>query len=325
MNTIKKYAVEFWHLVVGAGKEFSNDNAMKLSASLSYYTIFSLAPMLLVIIAVCGIFFGRDAVQGEIYSRIDNWVGADAALQIQSMLKSAQHSQQSWIAASLGIITLIIGATGVFIEIQDSINYIWSIKAKPKRGWVKFIVNRAISFSLILSVGFLMLVSLTINTVLDLMFDQVERHFPSIAIYGIYIFNLVVVLGVITLLFSIIFKILPDGEPRWKDAIAGAAFTAILFMLGKFIIGYYLATSNIATTYGSSSAIVIILLWIYYSSVILYFGAEFTKVYAIRYGRPIKPYRYAVMIEKREIIIPPQKANSEIEKSPLINQGTVTN
>ncbi|MBC7388781.1 MAG: YihY/virulence factor BrkB family protein [Opitutaceae bacterium] len=313
MISIKKYAVEFWHLVVGAGKEFSNDNAMKLSASLSYYTIFSLAPMLLVIIAVCGIFFGRDAVQGEIYSRIDNWVGSDAALQIQSMLKSAQHSQQSWIAATLGVITLIIGATGVFIEIQDSINYIWSIKAKPKRGWVKFIVNRAISFSLILSVGFLMLVSLTINTVLDLMFDKIENIFPF-SVYVFYLFNLAIVLVVITLLFSIIFKILPDGEPKWRDAIAGAAFTAILFMLGKFLIGYYLAKSNIATTYGSSSAIVIILLWIYYSSVILYFGAEFTKVYALRYGRPIKPYRYAVTIEKREIVITQEKAFKEIEK-----------
>ena len=304
MISIKKYAVEFWHLIVGAGKEFSNDNAMKLSASLSYYTIFSLAPMLLIIIAVCGIFFGRDAVQGEIYSRIQNLVGSDAALQIQSMIKSAQQSDQSWVAATLGVVTLIIGATGVFIEIQDSINYIWSIKAKPKRGWVKFIINRAISFSLILSVGFLMLVSLTVNTVLDLMFDKIAMQFPEATVYAVYIFNLTIVFVVITLLFSIIFKILPDAEPRWMDAIAGAAFTAILFMLGKFLIGYYLTTSSIATTYGSSSAIVIILLWIYYSSVILYFGAEFTKVYAARYGRPIAPHSYAVRIEKREVTLP---------------------
>jgi len=323
MNSIKKYAVEFWHLMVGAGKEFSNDNALKLSASLSYYTIFSLAPMLIVIIAVCGIFFGRDAVQGEIYSRIQNWVGSDAAIQIQGMLKSAQRSDQSWVAATLGIFTLIVGATGVFIEIQDSINYIWSIKAKPKRGWVKFITNRLISFSLIISVGFLMIVSLTVNTVLDVMFDTISTKFPDAAVYGIYVFNLAVVLFVITLLFAIIFKILPDGEPRWKDAIAGAAFTAILFMLGKFIIGYYLATSNIATTYGSSSAIVLVLLWIYYSSVILYFGAEFTKVYAFRYGRPIKPYRYAVRIEKREILLPAEETGLTPATEKVINEPIV--
>lgn len=303
MKTIKKYAVEFFHLLVDSGKAFSNDNALKLSASLSYYTIFSLAPMLLIIISVCSIFFGREAVQGKLYHEIGAWVGSDAALQIQTMIKNGQLSNKSIIASTLGIAALLIGATGVFIEIQDSINQIWNIKAKPQKGWLRYLTNRAISFSLILSLGFLLLVSLTLNTVLDVVFERVERLFPTVAVYGIYLFNLGFVLATIAILFAVIFKVLPDGEPSWKDSFVGAAFTAVLFMLGKFIIGYYLGTMSVSTTYGSSGAIVIILLWVNYSSVILYFGAEFTKVYAYRYGRAIVPDSYAVLIEKREVTL----------------------
>lgn len=302
MESIKKHAVTVWQLLVDAGKGFSNDNAMKLSASLSYYTIFSLAPILLIVIAVCSIFFGREAVQGEIYERIQGWVGSEAAAQIEAMIKSGQRSNQTFVATVMGVVVLIVGATGVFIEIQDSINYIWGIKAKPKRGWLKFLTNRAISFSLILSLGFLLLVTLFINTVLDLVFNRLEQMFPYVALYALYVVNLVVVFSIITILFSIIFKVLPDGEPHWKDAFVGAGFTAILFMVGKFLIGYYLSTTNVATTYGPSSAIVIILLWVYYSSVILYFGAEFTKAYAIRSGRTIVPNNYAVLIEHKEVV-----------------------
>lgn len=301
LAVLKTYGINIWQLLKETWKNFSDDNAMKFSASLSYYTIFSLAPMLLIIIAMCSLFFGKEAVQGEVYARIYDWVGSDAALQIQDMIKSGTLSNQSFVATTIGIITLIIGATGVFIEIQDSINRIWAIKAKPKKGWIQFLRNRVISFSLIASLGFLLLVSLLVNTILDLIFDRIEVLFPSIAVYILYVVNIAVVWGVITVLFAVIFRVLPDGKLLWKDAFVGAAVTGLLFLLGKFLIGYYLGTTKVNDTFGSSSAIVLILLWIYYSSVILYFGAEFTKVYTIKYGRPIQPHEYAVAIEQKEI------------------------
>lgn len=304
LAAFKTYGSNIWILLKETWKNFSDDNAMKFSASLSYYTIFSLAPMLLIIIAMCSLFFGREAVQGEVYARIHDWVGSDAALQIQGMIKSGTLSNQSFMATAIGIATLIIGATGVFIEIQDSINRIWAIKAKPKKGWVQFLKNRVISFSLIVSLGFLLIVSLLVNTVLDLIFDRIEMLFPSIAVYILYIVNIAVVWGVITVLFAVIFRVLPDGKLLWKDAFVGAGVTGLLFLLGKFLIGYYLGTTKVNDTFGSSSAIVLILLWIYYSSVILYFGAEFTKVYTIKYGRPIQPHEYAVAIEQKEIKLP---------------------
>lgn len=309
MNAVKKYAVRYGSILVETGKAFSNDNAMKYSASLSYYTIFSMAPLLLIVIAVTSLFFGKDAVNGQIYGEISSWVGKDAAAQIQEMIKNGELSNKSLIATSIGVIALMIGATGVFVEIQDSINQIWNVRAKPKRGWLKFLTNRAISFSLILSLGFLLLVSLLLNTVLDVLFDRIELLFPSLAVIGLYIVNLLIVVSIITLLFAVVFKVLPDGEPHWKDAFIGAGFTAVLFMIGKFVIGYYLSHANVATAYGSSGALVIILLWINYSSVILYFGAEFTKVYANNHGRPIVPDSYAVLIEKREITVaePPKQ------------------
>lgn len=309
MNAVKKYAVKYGTILVEAGKAFSNDNAMKYSASLSYYTIFSMAPLLLIVIAMTSVFFGEEAVNGQVYGEIRSWVGKDAAVQIQDMIKNGQLSNKSWIATTIGIIALAIGATGVFVEIQDSINQIWNVRPKPKRGWLKFLTNRAISFSLILSLGFLLLVSLLLNTLLDVLFDRIDVLFPSLAVAGLYVVNLLIVFSIITLLFAVVFKVLPDGEPHWKDAFVGAGFTAILFMIGKFVIGYYLGHANVATAYGSSGALVIILLWINYSSVILYFGAEFTKVYANYHGRPIVPDSYAVLIEKREITVaePPNK------------------
>jgi membrane protein len=303
MKAVKKYALEIFHLLVDSGSAFNEDNALKLSASLSYYTLFSMAPMLLIIISICSIFFGQEAVQGEVYRYITQWVGSEAALQIQTMIKNGRLSNQSWTVSTVGGIALLIGATGIFIEIQDSINLIWRVKPKPKRGWLKFLTNRAISFSLIVSLGFLMLVSLTLNTLFDLLFNRLEHMYPFFAVYGVYVFNLGIILLVITLLFAIVFKVLPDGEPHWKDAFVGAGFTAVLFLLGKFLIATYLSKVSVSTTYGSSGAIVIILLWVNYSSVILYFGAEFTKVYATRYGRPIIPDAYAVLVEHREIMI----------------------
>lgn len=283
--------------------EFSSDNATKLSASLSYYTIFSLAPMLVVIISVASIFYGREAIQGEIYGQINWLIGKDAARQIEELIKNASLSQKSGIAAIIGTVTLLLGATGVFAEIQDSINFIWSLKAKPKSGILKYFINRLLSFSLILSLGFLLIVSLMVNTLLDIFSQRLQLFFEDITVYFFFIINLLIVLSVITLLFAIIFKVLPDGKIAWKDALLGAGVTAIFFMGGKFLIGYYLGQSAVLTTFGAAGSVVIILLWVYYSSTILFLGAEFTKVYTRHFGTPIQPNKNAVLLEKKEIEI----------------------
>ncbi|TLU99146.1 YihY/virulence factor BrkB family protein [Dyadobacter luticola] len=297
MKKIKLYFSIFKESI----NEFLNDNGLKLSAALSYYTIFSLAPMLLVIISVFSIFFGRDAIQGELFGQISGLVGASAAAQLQEILKNAELSNKSGLAAGIGIATLLIGATGVFAEMQDSINYIWAIKSKPKKGWLQYLKNRLISFSLILTLGFLLVVSLGASALVDVLSNRLERVFSEASVVVFYIVNLALVLAIITALFTVIFKVLPDGQLRWKECMVGALFTAILFLIGKFVISFYLGKSDLGAAYGTSASIVILLTWIYYSSIILYFGAEFTKVYAKQDGVGIYPNNHAVLIVRQEL------------------------
>lgn len=296
MNVIRKY----WDSLKKAFSGFMDDNAFKLSASLSYYTVFSLGPVLIIIISLAGVFFGRDAVQGRIYGQIKGLVGSEAAIQVQEIIKNIQHTDGGTIGTIIGIILLVVGATGVFIEMQDSINSIWSVKAKPKKGWKKFLFNRLTSFSLIVSMGFILLVSLIVSAVLDAMSERLQRFFPDITIYLFYGINIIVMLAVVSFLFAVIFKVLPDARISWKDAFIGSTFTSLLFLIGKFAISFYLGQSNLGVTYGAAASIVILLSWVYYSSLILFFGAEFTKMYAINYGAGIKPNETAVFVIKSE-------------------------
>jgi membrane protein len=290
----------FWRIAKQAALEFVNDSGMKLSAALAYYTIFSIGPVLIIIISLAGLFYGREAVQGKIYYQINGLVGNSAALQIQDIIQNIEKSQLSASGAVIGVIVLLIGATGVFTEIQDSINYIWSIKAKPKRGLLKLLMNRLISFSLIISFGFVMLVSLIVNALVDLLQERLERYFDSVTVYIFQGVNYLILFTIISILFAIIFRVLPDATIRWRDAFVGAAFTAFLFLIGKFLIGFYLKYSNIGVTYGAAASMVLLLLWVYYTSIILFFGAEFTKVYTLNFGSGIQPDKTAVFILKRE-------------------------
>jgi membrane protein len=280
---------------------FVDDEGMKLAAALSYYTIFSLPPLLIIIITTSGFFFGADAVRGELFGQINGLVGNDAALQIQDIIKNVKLSHSSTFASIFGVIILLIGASGVFAEIQDSINFIWGLKAKPKRGLVKFIKNRLMSFSMIGSVGFLMLVGLIINSLMDILNSKLAGFFPVDAVYFFYILNLVIVFAIITLLFTIIFKTLPDGKMALRDCLIGSSFTTVLFMAGKFAIGAYLGKSAISSWYGAAGSVILILVWVYYSAIILYFGAEFTRVFAETHGKKIIPNGYAVQIIKHKI------------------------
>jgi len=293
-------AKKIGHLLKETFSEFKADNATKLSAALSYYTFFSLAPLIIIIINLCGVFFGTEAVRGEIFGQINGLVGNATALQIQEVLKNVKLSNSNAFTTAIGVIILLLGASGVFSEIQDSINIIWGIKAKPKRGLIKFLKNRLMSFSMIGSAGFLLLVSLTVNSLMDVLSKRLAAYFPKDTIHLFYAINLIIVFITITLLFTIIFKTLPDGKVALRDGIIGASFTAILFMIGKFAIGAYLGKSTIATVYGVAGSVILILVWVYYSAIILYIGAEFTKVYANIHGHKIIPYEYSVKVKKQK-------------------------
>lgn len=279
---------------------FLDDDAFKLSASLSYYTIFALGPLLMIVISLSSIVYRKEVVQEKLYFQLNGLIGNEAALQIQNILSNAQQTHASTIGAIIGFIVLFIGATGVFTEIQGSINFIWSVKAKPKKGWLKYLLNRLLSFSLVVGLGFVLLVSLIINALLALLSEALTKKFPDFPVGLFNVANSLIILAVITCLFAVIYKVLPDATIAWKDAWIGSIFTAGLFLLGKFLIGYYLGKSNLGVTYGTAASIVILLAWVYYSSVILYYGAEFTKVYALYSGEGIRPKHTAVFIIKQE-------------------------
>jgi membrane protein len=300
-----------WEILKDSGTGFSNDRLLKLSAALAYYTVFSVGPLLIVIVFVCSFFFGREAIEGTIYGQIQGFVGHDAALQLQEIIKSAAINNKGTVAAVIGVITLLIGATSMFAEMQDSINMIWGLKTKPKSAFMIFLKNRLLSFGVIGSLGFLLLVSLSISGLIEALSSRLQSHFHHLTVIAFYIINLVLTFGIITFLFAVIFRVLPDAKIKWRDVMAGAVATAVLFMLGKFAISFYIGKAQIGSTYGAAGSLVVLLVWIYYSSVILYFGAEFTKAYAIKYGDSILPNEYAVVTEVVEV----EKKNETLQQA----------
>ena len=292
-----------WTITKETFSDFFSNHVLKLSAALAYYTIFSLPGLIIIVIWISDFFYGRDAIEGTVYKQIAGFVGKDAALQIQETIRNATLSSDNHFATIVGVITLVLGATSVFSEIQDSINLIWRLKARPRkgRGWLKLIVNRLLSFSMIVTLGFLLLVSLIINGLMDIFIDHLTRLLPQVQLVIAYSLNLVFTFIITSFLFGIIFKVLPDAKIKWRHIRAGALTTALLFMGGRFLIGYYLGHSKMSSAYGAAGSIIVILLWVYYSAIILYFGAAFTRVYAVFRGSHIYPNQYAVWIEQVEV------------------------
>lgn len=298
----KKLSISgIWSVIKETFSGFSNDKVTKLSGSLAYYMVFSMGPLLVVIISLCGIFLSREAIEGKVYSVLVGFVGSDTASQLQEIIRNASVGDKSTVAAIIGIVTLLIGATSVFAEIQDSINMIWGLKPKPKRGWLKYLQNRFLSFSVIVSLGFLLLVSLALSAIVEGISSGLQSRFPDVTIVVFYIINLALTFGISTLIFATIFKVLPDAKIKWRDVFSGAMVTAVLFLIGKFGISIYISQTKVGSTYGAAGSLVILLVWVYYSSIILYLGAEFTKAYAIRFGSDIHPNAYAVTTKQVEI------------------------
>ncbi|MEJ7691946.1 YihY/virulence factor BrkB family protein [Daejeonella sp.] len=305
-------------LIYKAFNAFLDDNALSMSAALAYYTIFAIAPLLLIVVSLAGIFYGKEAAQGKIFAELNKFVGPDAAIQIQETIKNISDNQESTFAIIIGSITLFIGTTGVFIEIQDSINKIWRVRAKPKKGWLKMVTNRVLSFSMVIGLGFLLIVSLVINGIVLALSAKLQIYFPDITLLVINGVNVLLTFIVISSLFGIIFKFLPDVIIEWKDVKMGAYFTALLFMIGKFLIGLYIEQVGPGSVYGAAGSLIVILIWVYYTSAILFFGAEFTQVYADRYGAKIKPAEYAVLVlqieeEKKVKVLPAQDHDKTYE------------
>ncbi len=311
---MKVFSISFYkeigELIMETYRSFSSDRAMKMSASLAYYTLFSIAPLLLIVIWTVGFLYGehiagQEGVRTEVFDELTSLFGADVAVQIQQLIEKISFADESGIGIAIGIGTLIVGSTTIFMEIQDSLNTIWGLKPKPKKGWLKMLVNRALSFSMVLGLGFLLIASLLLNGIIVALSNQIGQYFPEISLWMVEWINIGLTFLVITTLFGTIFGVLPDARLRFRDTVGGAIFTALLFMLGRYLISLYMQYSAPASAYGAAGAIIVLLLWIYYSAAILYFGAEFTKAYAHRYGKGISPASYAVRIIQQELEVEP--------------------
>ncbi len=295
INFLKKYKAIF----VNAGNGFADDKVTKLSAALAYNTLFSIAPMIMLIVIIGSSFYSGDAVEGRVFHWLRDFVGEQVALQIQDVISNINLQRKSTLTTIISIIAVVIGATGTFAEIQDSLNMIWGVRAKAKKGIVKVILSRLISFSMVIGLGFLLIVTLMINTVFLALSNVLLSHLPNLRVEIITLINNGFLFVVLSFLFAVIFKMLPDVKIRWRQVLSGSLLTAALFMLGKYLIMLYVSNSNTVSLFGAAGALIILLLWVYFSAFILYFGAEFTRAYIEHGGEKIIPTSFAEYSDKR--------------------------
>jgi len=279
-------------IVLDAVKGWSKDNVPRLGASLAYYSLFSIAPMLVIVIAIAGYFFGAEAVRGEIVRQVDDLIGVDGGKALQALLEGASSEKGGILATIIGGVTFLFGATGAFLELQHALNTVFQVKQDPPQSRLKdFIFDRLRSFGLVLSLGFLLLVSLVLSAAMA----GASAYFGKRGGEGVslvwQLLDIVIPLGVVTVLFALIYKYLPDAKLKWKDVWFGAAITSALFVLGKELIGLYLGRSSVASSYGAVGSVMIMLLWVYYTAQIVLLGAEITRVRLKKEGieRPPTP------------------------------------
>lgn len=278
-----------------AFKSWNSKDPFRESAVISYYAIFSLPALLAIVVAIAGLVFGQEAVTGTLSDQIGAAMSPGAAEEVENMIAKASETKSSVWATIIGVITLIFGATGVFVQFQKSLDRIWEVKPDPKKeGFMSMIRERVFSFGLVVSIGFLLLVSLVITSVLSALADWAEARFPDYLLFIFAAINFLVSFAVITVLFALMFKVLPHAKTKWRDVWVGSALTAMLFVIGKFGLGFYFGKADPASAYGAAGSIILILLWVSYSSMIVFFGAEFTKAYTEINEGKIKPAENAV-------------------------------
>ncbi len=297
-------------LVKATATEFSDNNAFRHAAALSYYTIFSLPPLLLIVITSASAVYGGEALTGQIYGQIKGLVGAESAAFLQESIAKFTLQQKTGLATAIGLGTLIFAATTFFVTLQESINDIWNLKVKTKGiGVGQYLRQRVLSFGLILSVALLLLLSFVISAFLGIFTGYLQRILPDIGLIAIRLVDIVLSLVVTTVLFGMIYRFLPDAIIRWRDVGIGAFITAVLFILGKYLISFYISKADPGSAFGAAGSAIVLLVWIYYSSLIIFFGAEFTQEFADAYGQKVQPRAYAVRIEQREV--PPGESENE--------------
>jgi membrane protein len=288
-------------LLKQAAWDWFDDSAPTLGAAVAYYTVFSLAPLFIIAVAIAGLVFGREAAQGQIFDQLRVLIGDTSAAAMQDVVQSANSKPATGVLATIvGFVALIIGASGVFAQLQASLNAIWRVEPKPGRGLWGLVQDRVLSFGFILVVGFLLLISLILTAMIAFIGQWFGAFLPGVETL-IQILNAILSLTIITLLFAMIFKFLPDVKIAWRDVWIGALITAGLFTAGKEILGLYLGKSGVASSYGAAGSLIVLLLWVYYSAQIVFFGAEFTKAYANQHGSRVTPAENAVAISKTRL------------------------
>lgn len=300
--------------------EWSKDKASRLAAALAYYTVFSLAPLLIIVIAIAGAVFGEEAARGEIVGQIQGLVGKDGAKVIETAIENANKPDTGSIASIISIVVLLFGASGIFAELQDALNTVWEVQPKPERGLINVLRSRFLSFSMVLGVGFLLLVSLVTSAALAATSNFFSHLLPPGLDLLWQLVNFIFAFGVTTVLFGLIYKVLPDVKIGWSDVWIGAAITSLLFSIGRYLLGQYLGNSSFSSTYGAAGSLVVVLAWVYYAAQILFFGAEFTQVYARRYGSQIVPDDNAMPLTEEARVQQGMKPNQDQQAGRVSNK-----
>jgi membrane protein len=306
-------------ILVRAGKSWFDDDVFKHSAAVSFYTLFSLAPITLIAVWVAGFFFGEEAAAGQLSGQITQLVGNEGAKVIQDAVAASRPENTGWFSMAIGFVVLLVGATTVFGQLQESLNEIWGVMTKPNRnGFVVLLVRRLISFAMVLTVGFLLLVSLVLTTAISSLVKFADRYMavPPLVLQGI---DLVVALVVITLLFAMVLRLLPDVHLRWRDVWQGAFITALMFSVGRLGISFYLSHSTVASTYGAAGSLVALLIWVYYSCAILFYGAEVTRAVREISGLHVQPKSKAVRVRRQ--IVEQEKKNGPVTGHVVVKKN----
>jgi membrane protein len=302
-------------------EEWNKDKASRLAAALAYYTIFSIAPLLIIVIAIAGAVLGQQQAQREIYNQLYNLVGEAGATIINNAITSASQPRQGTIASIISIAVLLFGATGLFTELKDALNTIWEVQPKPGRAMKNLVMTRILSFAVVLGIVFLLIASLVISAALQFLVNYLSNTIPGAEFLWQFV-NFLLGFSITTLLFGLIFKVLPDVKMAWSDIWIGAALTSILFSFGRFLLGLYFAKTSFGSIYGAAGSLVVLLGWVYYGAQIIFFGAEFTQVYARKYGSQIVPDKNSIPLTDASRLQQGMKSNTTTENKPRNKQSS---
>ncbi|MFO7755554.1 MAG: YihY/virulence factor BrkB family protein [Bacteroidales bacterium] len=298
---MKKRIKRIFLLLKNSAKKYKEDNPVRLAGTTAYFAVFAMAPIIIILVSVLGILLDQESIQEKIFVEIQKLIGEQGKDYIKDLVSNFKGTSRNISGTVIGIVIFLFTSTTFFTVLQRSLNYIWRIRAKPSSSFLKFLKDRLISLAFILSFGFIMLISLMVDTALTLLGDYLAELLPSVTLNLMEVINIIISFGVVTLIFAMIFKYLPDAVIKWKETWVGALITAVLFTAGKWLIGFAIGSTNIGVMYGAAGSLVIILLWIFYSSIVFFFGAEITQQYAEMYEHDILPKDHAVRIEIKEV------------------------